>query len=123
VVSFLSYHDVQGDAPERVYQAFVLGLLVQLQSKYSIRSNREAGYGRYDVLMSPKDKTQQGYIFEFKKIDRDEKETPTTALDHALTQVQQEEYATELRNEGIQNIAIVAIVVDKKKLWMKWILP
>ncbi|MCP4400421.1 MAG: AAA family ATPase [bacterium] len=52
-IAVLSYHDTGGDEPERVYHAFVLGLLVHLQDRYTIRSNRESGYGRYDVLMVP----------------------------------------------------------------------
>jgi hypothetical protein len=54
VLSVLSYHDTAGDAPERVYHAFVLGLLTSLSDRYIVRSNRESGYGRYDVLMIPR---------------------------------------------------------------------
>ena len=60
------YFDVSGDDPERVYQALVLGLLVQLEQDYRLRSEREAGDGRADVLLIPKQPNQPGIILEFK---------------------------------------------------------
>ncbi|EDN67847.1 protein containing DUF1703 [Beggiatoa sp. PS] len=70
VLAVLSYHDTAGDKPERVYHAFVLGLLTHLTDRYVIRSNRESGYGRYDVLMIPLNKSEPGFIFEFKKVNK-----------------------------------------------------
>ena len=59
VTAVLSYHDTAGDEPERVYHAFILGLFVHLQDRYTIRSNRESGYGRYDVMLIPHDTNER----------------------------------------------------------------
>jgi len=112
----LSFHDSAGKEPERVYHAFVLGLLLNLPH-YQIRSNREAGYGRYDVMLLPKDVSQHGMIFEFKKIDEDDDKTPEAALENALKQIHDKEYASELRAIGIQKIWGIGIVIDGKRVW------
>lgn len=51
---------------ERFYHGFMLGLMVELEGRYSITSNRESGFGRYDVLLEPTEKTDDGIIIEFK---------------------------------------------------------
>ncbi|MCP4690111.1 MAG: AAA family ATPase, partial [Desulfobacterales bacterium] len=61
VKQVMSYHDFSGE-PEKVYHALVLGMLVWLSGKYEIRSNRESGYGRYDLALTPKDPGKQGII-------------------------------------------------------------
>ena len=55
VAGVMSFHDTAEEEPEKVYHAFVLGLLVNLSDRYQVRSNRESGYGRYDVMLIPKD--------------------------------------------------------------------
>ena len=52
--------------PERFYHGFVLGLMIELVGEYRLTSNRESGFGRYDVMLEPKDKTQKAFILEFK---------------------------------------------------------
>ena len=69
VISNLSYFDVSGKEPERVYHAFVLGMLVSLSNEYEVKSNKESGYGRYDVMIITKDISNIGIIIEFKKVD------------------------------------------------------
>ncbi len=64
----MSYHDLAGE-PERVYHALVLGMLVWLSGRYKIRSNRESGHGRYDLMLTPMDPQRQGIIIEFKRLD------------------------------------------------------
>lgn len=83
VLSCFSYFDVSGDESEKFYHAFVLGMFVSLKDVYDIKSNRESGYGRYDVMMIPRDKSKRGIVFEFKKVDKFEKETIETALENA----------------------------------------
>lgn len=65
-----SYFDTGKDPsylePERFYHGFVLGLIMDLQDRYVITSNRESGFGRYDVMLEPKNKTDHAYILEFK---------------------------------------------------------
>ncbi len=119
VLSILSYHDTAGSEPERVYHAFVLGLLTNLSDRYIIRSNRESGYGRYDVLMIPHDKNAPGFVFEFKKIDEPEDQNADDAMQSALKQIQNREYATELRSQGIKKIWGLGVVVDGKQVWVE----
>ena len=65
----LSYFDTAKNNVEAVYQAFLLGMLVNISSDYEIESNRESGYGRYDIAIIPKDITRLGIIMELKKVD------------------------------------------------------
>ena len=122
VLSVLSYHDTAGEAPERVYHAFVLGLLTHLSDRYLIRSNRESGYGRYDVLMIPQNKGEPGFIFEFKKIDPPEDNNADEAMQSALQQIKDREYATELREQGVKPIWGIGVVVDGKQVWVEAVL-
>ncbi|MES2200294.1 MAG: AAA family ATPase, partial [Chlamydiota bacterium] len=67
IINIFSVHDIPKKAPERVYHAFVLGLLASLRDSYEIKSNKESGLGRYDVCLFPKDLEKLGIILEFKK--------------------------------------------------------
>ncbi len=87
--------------PERFYHGFVLGMVVNLSDTYKIRSNRESGYGRYDVLMEPFDKNGKAFIFEFKVLDSDENEiTLEDTLANAHIQINEKQYEAELISEG-----------------------
>jgi hypothetical protein len=119
VQTVLSYHDTSGDEPERVYHAFVLGLLVNLGSQYQVRSNRESGYGCYDMMLTPKDHRQTGFVFEFKKVNLKYDKTPKTAMKSALKQIKDRHYALELRQAGVQKILGIGVVVHKKKVWVE----
>ena len=114
-----SYHDLAGSAPERVYHAFVLGLLVQLEPRYHVRSNRESGYGRCDVMLEPKSTKDPGVILEFKVVDNDRKETVDRALEGALEQIRNRAYATELRSRGVTIVHEIAVTFDGKRAWTK----
>ena len=89
--------------PERFYHGLVLGLLVDLQDEYAIRSNRESGFGRYDVMLVPKDRTRNAYVIEFKVQDEldGEKELKDT-LRNALRQIEEKAYEQELLDLGIE---------------------
>jgi hypothetical protein len=119
VLAVLSYHDTAGQEPEKVYHAFVLGLLTHLMDRYVIRSNRESGYGRYDVLMIPHNKEEPGFIFEFKKVNRPKEESEVEAMKSALAQIKDKQYATELRELGVTRIWGIGVVVDKKQVWLE----
>jgi hypothetical protein len=89
------------DAPERFYHGFVLGLMVDLEDKYEIKSNRESGLGRYDVMLRPLDKERDNaYIIEF-KVKRKREATLEDTLHNALTQIEKMQYAQELISVGI----------------------
>jgi len=87
--------------PERFYHGFVLGMMVNLAKTYRIRSNRENGYGRYDVMMEPVDRAGKAFIFEFKVFDPDEGEqTLKDTLASAMVQIKEKEYEAELIANG-----------------------
>ena len=87
--------------PERFYHGFVLGLLVELQGCYRLRSNRESGFGRYDVMLEPLDKSGYGIIIEFKvRTPRSEGNLEDTVA-AALYQIDEKHYEQELISIGI----------------------
>ena len=90
----------QRSQPERFYHGFVLGLLVEVRDLYEIRSNRESGYGRYDVMLIPKTKKNDGIILEFKVKEAEEKTLEET-VQTALAQIEDKEYDTELLELGV----------------------
>ncbi|MCB9740769.1 MAG: AAA family ATPase [Deltaproteobacteria bacterium] len=114
----LSYHDVGGRRPEAVYQAFVVGLLVRLDASHEVSSNREAGYGRVDVLVSPRKPGEAGVVLELKVIDHDEGETAQSALAAALRQVRERDYAAALRERGAGVVHQLGAVFDGKRAWV-----
>lgn len=118
-VNCLSYFDTSGDEPEKFYHALVLGMLVSLQDNYIIKSNKESGFGRYDVMLIPIDKKKNGIIIEFKKIDHDEEKTLEITAQKAIDQIEEKAYDSELRAMGIKNIIKLAIVFDGKKTLIK----
>ena len=110
-----SYYDVSGTEPEKFYHGFVLGMLICLRDKYQIRSNRESGFGRYDVLLIPNDKKGRGIIFEFKKLDEARKETFEKAFSLARRQLAEQNYDQELKSQGVEDIvSIIAIFKGKE---------
>ena len=116
VLQIVSYHDLSGE-PEKVYHALVLGMLVWLAHKYEIRSNRESGYGRYDLMLKPNDISQRGIIIEFKQVYDQEK--PDDVVKEALKQIEKKGYSAELEAAGIQHILKLAIAFREKELWVQ----
>ena len=112
-----SYYDLPSNEPERGYHLFVLGLLILLADSYTIKSNKESGLGRYDILLIPHDKKKYGLILEFKKISS--QETPQKAAQRALDQINEKKYAQELRDLGINKIASFGIACKGKEIWVK----
>ncbi len=118
VLETLSYFDTAGKNVEAVYQAFVLGLLVSLpSSSYEVNSNKESGYGRYDISIVPKDLSKKAIIMEFKTIRV--KETKDTALDSAIKQLVEKKYETEILKRGIKDILRFGVVFDGKRVWIR----
>jgi hypothetical protein len=112
----MSFFDMAAD-PEKVYHAFVMGLLLWLAPDYQVKSNRESGYGRYDIMIIPGDVSKLGYVIEFKKVRKNE--TVESAVASALKQMNDLQYETELVERGIKNIKKLAIVFMGKEVTIK----
>ena len=90
------------EEPEKFYHGLVLGLLVECTETHLVKSNRESGYGRYDVVMEPKELDGTAVIMEFKVFDRlDEEKTLEDTCRNALLQIEEKQYDTELLTRGI----------------------
>lgn len=106
VLNVFSYFDTgkrpSGEEPERFYHGFVLGLIVDLQSRYVITSNRESGFGRYDVVLAAKNPQKDDtIIMEFKVHDPDDEDTLEDTVASALAQIEEKQYEVDLVARGI----------------------
>lgn len=90
-----------GREPERFYHGFVLGLLVELKDRYRITSNRESGFGRYDVMLEPIREEDDAYIWEFKVFDPKKEKDLEETVKSALTQIDKKQYETEFLSKKI----------------------
>ena len=114
----LSYFDVSGEEPEKVYHSFILGMLVSLNRSHYVLSNRESGYGRYDVMVIPKDVSKIGIIIEFKRARKTNKKSIEELINEAKNQIEDKKYETELLNRGITNIKKLVIVFKGKEVFI-----
>ena len=89
------------EEPERFYHGFVLGLIAELGKDYVITSNRESGFGRYDVMIAPKDKNKDAIILEFKVHDPEEETSLEDTVQSALAQIKEKNYEAVLIAEGM----------------------
>ena len=91
---------------ERFYHGFVLGMLVEIRDLYDVRSNRESGYGRYDVMLIPKNKANDAIILEFKVQESDVEKTLEETVQAALEQIKEKNYDAELLTQGMEKSRI-----------------
>ena len=87
--------------PERFYHGFVLGLMVDLRDRYAITSNRESGFGRYDIMLMPKNGVDDAIIIEFKVYDADDEKDLHETVNSALKQIEEQKYEEVLISQGI----------------------
>ena len=106
------------DETERFYHGFVLGLLADLSDQFSIRSNRESGLGRYDIILRAREENCNSYIMEFKVFDRERDENMKACVARALQQIEEKQYETELVADGIarERIRKYGFAFDGKKV-------
>ena len=105
----ISYFDTgntpSDEEPERFFHGFVLGLIVDQTENYIITSNRESGYGRYDIMLEPIDKTNEklpGIVIEFKVINHRKENSLEETVKAALKQIEEKNYNAELIKRGVK---------------------
>ena len=104
--------------PERFYHGFVLGLMVDLADRYHITSNRESGFGRYDVMLEPKRKEDPAFVLEFKVHNPAKESSLEETADNALKQIDTKQYDTMLMVKGItaERISHLGLAFEGKKV-------
>jgi hypothetical protein len=115
VTNVLSYHDPGTLDAERVYQGFVVGLLAVLEPGHQVRSNRESGKGRPDVLIRPMQPGKAGVVLEL-KVAKPGKKTLEQALSEGVTQLRANDYGAELRAAGATPIHAFTVAFDGKEV-------
>jgi hypothetical protein len=114
-----SYFDFGEGQAENFYHAFTLGLMVLLADIWQIRSNREAGFGRSDILMFPKKPQEHfGVVMEFKTAKKTE--TLKSEAESAMQQIINKNYALELQNAGVKRIIKIGIAFQGKQVEILW---
>ena len=93
----VSYFDAAKN-PEAFYHGLVLGMILELNGKYLIHSNRESGFGRYDIMLEPLSKNQPAYVLEF-KVCHEQNKLQTVAAS-AIEQIKKKQYTKELIAKG-----------------------
>ena len=117
-----SYFDTgkgpSGAEPERFYHGFVLGLLVELNRKYTVTSNRESGFGRYDVMLEPRNPEEPAFVLEFKVYDSEEESSLQDTVQAALAQIEEKQYEASLIAKGIpaENIRKYGFAFEGKQV-------
>jgi len=110
-----SYYDIGSE--EKFYHNFILGIVLSLSDKYYVKSNRESGYGRYDILLEPRNQKETAFILEF-KVAKTETEIDSK-IQEALKQIEDKKYDIELKNKNIFDIFKIAFVFYGKKVKVK----
>jgi len=119
VLVTFSVHDTRRDYSELAYHMFMMGLMINLGDRYHVRSNRESGLGRYDMMLEPKTPKDPGFIFEFKRYHDNVDKSPEDSLNRAMEQIQSCAYITELQARKIRPIHSIALVFKGKNLYTK----
>ena len=113
MITSISFYD---GAAEGFYHGMVLGLVASLSSKYYIRSNREAGEGRFDLQLEPRDKALPGILMEFKAVSVSEKDALSGLAEEALKQTEFKSYQRDMEDRGISVIVRYGIAFSGKRV-------
>ena len=119
VNEMFSYMDVGRNTAENFYHAFVLGMLVGLKDTYYVNSNRESGFGRYDIMLEPKVKSGNCFIMEFKVMENIEEKTIEDTIENAKKQIEDRGYESNLRERGFTNIIKMVYAFNGKDVEMR----
>ena len=118
VRQMFSFMDVGENTAENFYHAFVLGMLVGLKDTYYVNSNRESGFGRYDIMLEPKDKNGNSFVIEFKVLDDLSETTIEQTIENAKKQIIDKKYEENLIERGFKNITKMVFAFNGKDVKM-----
>lgn len=119
VKEMFSYMDVGENTAENFYHAFVLGMLVGLKDTYYVNSNRESGFGRYDIMLESKDENGNSFIMEFKVLEDDREKTIEDTILNAKAQIEKKQYEQNLKERGFTNITKMVFAFKGKEVKME----
>ena len=119
VREMFSYMDVGENTAENFYHAFVLGMLVGLKDSYYVNSNRESGFGRYDIMLEPHDKSKNSFIMKFKAVNGLRENTIEEAIENAKKQIEEKGYESNLKERGFTNITKMVFAFKGKECKME----
>lgn len=118
VRQMFSFMDVGENTAENFYHTFVLGMLVGLKDTYYVNSNRESGFGRYDIMLEPKDKNGNSFVIEFKVLDDLSENTIEQTIENAKKQIIDKKYEDNLIERGFKNITKMVFAFNGKDVKM-----
>ncbi len=119
LLQIVSCHDVAKE-PEAFYHGLLLGFMVSLHHTHEIKSNRESGLGRFDILIIPKDLSKYAIVMELKV--KGKKETLEECAHHALKQIEQKKYIEEFKQHGIEKAVQIGIGFKGKEFVLDYLL-
>ena len=119
VIEMFSFMDVGKNTAENFYHAFVLGMLVGLKDSYYVQSNRESGFGRYDIMLEPKDKNENSFVMEFKVYKEEKEKTIEDTIENAKKQIEERKYAEDLEERGYTKITKMVFAFKGKEVKMQ----
>ena len=119
VIEMFSFMDVGKNTAENFYHAFVLGMLVGLKDNYYVKSNRESGFGRYDIMLEPKDKNENSFVMEFKVYKEEKEKTIEDTIENAKKQIEERKYAEDLEERGYTKITKIVFAFKGKEVKMQ----
>ena len=119
VIEMFSFMDVGKNTAENFYHAFVLGMLVGLKDSYYVKSNRESGFGRYDIMLEPKDKNGNSFVMEFKVYKEEKEKTIEDTIENAKKQIEERKYAEDLEERGYTKITKMVFAFKGKEVKMQ----